>query len=119
MCPTYKFVARSGSLRIWEDDMGRLWLFKRKKKKHNNRRQRNKRGLVQQTKIIQMNGYTLKSFLSSLDRMSEQIQKKEKVEAIGKVMTSLQRPMKDVLTAVCEKQKKDVEQLYKTLGWTK
>jgi hypothetical protein len=49
----------------------------------------------------------------------ERLEHEQKKEEIGKVLNSLQRPFTEVLRAVCEKQKQDVEELYKSLGWLK
>ena len=59
------------------------------------------------------------SFLENMDKLSNQIETKQKHEAIGMIVSSLQRPFTEVLRAVSEKQKQDVEQLYKSLGWEK
>lgn len=56
-------------------------------------------------------------FLGNVNKHIEQAQEKEKKEKIGLIINSLQRPFTEVLQAVCEKQKQDVEELYKSLGW--
>jgi hypothetical protein len=59
------------------------------------------------------------SFLEKMDNLSNNLETKQKKEAIGMIVSSLQRPFTEVLRAVCEKQKQDVEELYKSLGWEK
>jgi hypothetical protein len=59
------------------------------------------------------------TFLENMDKLSNQVENKPKYEAIGMIVSSLQRPFTEVLRAVCEKQKQDVEELYKSLGWEK
>lgn len=58
-------------------------------------------------------------FLSNVNKHIEKAQEEEKKEKIGLIINSLQRPFAEVLQAVCEKQKQDVEELYKSLGWKK
>lgn len=59
------------------------------------------------------------TFLENMDKISNEVETKQKNEAIGMIVSSLQRPFKEILQAVCEKQKKDVDELYKSLGWEK
>jgi len=59
------------------------------------------------------------SFLENMDKISNEIETKQKKEAIGMIVSSLQRPFAEVLRTVCEKQIKDVEELKKSLGWQK
>jgi Ribonuclease G/E len=61
--------------------------------------------------------YSFEIFLKNMDNISEKIEKKQKHEEIGKIVSSLQRPFKEVLQTICEKQKKDLDELYKSLGW--
>lgn len=58
-------------------------------------------------------------FLANVQQHIDKAQEEEKKEKIGLIINSLQRPFTEVLQAVCEKQKKDVEELYKSLGWMK
>jgi hypothetical protein len=59
------------------------------------------------------------NFLANVYKHIEGIDNEKKKVAIGLIISSLQRPHKEVLQAICEKQKKDVDELYKSLGWKK
>lgn len=59
------------------------------------------------------------NFLENVNKHIEKIEENQRNVELGKVIHSLQRPFTEVLQAVCEKQKKDVEELYKSLGWKK
>lgn len=59
------------------------------------------------------------SFLDNMDKISEKIETKQKNEAIGKIVSALQRPFTEVLQAVVLKQEKDVNELLKSLKWRK
>lgn len=59
------------------------------------------------------------NFLENMDKISSDIETKQKKEAIGQIVSSLQRPFSEILLAVCQKQQKDVDELYKSLGWDK
>lgn len=54
-----------------------------------------------------------------LKQVNKRMEVSEKAYPIGLIINSLQQPFKNVVQAVCEKQKKDVDELYKTLGWKK
>ena len=58
-------------------------------------------------------------FLDNMDKISDKIETKQKNEAIGKVISSLQRPFTEILQAVVLKQEKDVNELLKSLKWRK
>jgi hypothetical protein len=59
-----------------------------------------------------------RNFLKNVQYHIDKAQEKEKKVELGKIVNSLQRPFTEVLQAVCEKQKQDVEELYKSLGWS-
>lgn len=59
------------------------------------------------------------NFLKNVNKHIERIEEDQKKMELGKVISALQRPFTEVLQAVCEKQKKDVDELYKSLGWKK
>src|SRR5687768_16577124 len=115
----HKVLARRKSFVILQDIYGRVWLTRRKKKKRNNRRQRSQGcgSLVVHIPIIIMSKYIVKNFFQNMDKLSEELEVNHKKEGIGRIMSSLLRPLPEVLNAVCEKQRKDVEELYKQIGW--
>jgi hypothetical protein len=61
--------------------------------------------------------YKLSNFLANVDKIAQQAEEKQKKEAIGLVINSLQRPFKEVLNAVIVDQTKQVEALIKSVGW--
>lgn len=56
-------------------------------------------------------------FLANVQKHIEVKEEGIKKEELGKIISSLQRPAQDLIRAICEKQKKDVQELYKSLGW--
>src|SRR5687767_83456 len=112
-----KILAKRKSLRVIQDNYGRVILYHRKKLKRDNRRRRGKGAYVKYTKLAVMSKYIVRNFISNIDKLSEELETKEKNQGIGRIMSSLLRPLPEVLGAVCEKQKKDVEALYKEIGW--
>ena len=110
-----KVIGRCGSLTAIQDRYGRVWLCQRKKLKRDNRRRTP--GKVIHKSICCMSKYSVNNFLSNIDYIAEQLDRQERKEGIAKILVSLQRPLEEVLACVCEKQKKDAEELYNTLGW--
>ena len=66
-----------------------------------------------------MKKYNLFTFLENVDKIGKDVEDKHKKQELGKIVSSLQRPFKEVLQSVCEKQVKDVNNLLKALSWLK
>lgn len=58
-------------------------------------------------------------FLANVQRHIDAKNDEQKKVILGGIIGGLQRPIQEVVSAVCEKQKKDVDELYKALGWKK
>lgn len=56
------------------------------------------------------------NFLAKVRKHQEM---EEKKIPLGMIINSLQQPAVKVLQGVCEKQAKDLQELYKTIGWVK
>src|SRR5690606_12149978 len=102
----YKFLARKGSLVVIRNDFGRVILTHRKKLRRDNRRRKGKGASVLHKPLVIMSKYTIRNFLEDMDKISEEMEIRDKKEGIGKIVGSLLRPLPEVLGAVCEKQKK-------------
>ncbi len=59
------------------------------------------------------------NFLNNVQKHIDKTNEETKKIEIGRVINSLQRPFTEVLQAVALKQQKDVDKLYKSLGWEK
>lgn len=57
------------------------------------------------------------NFLNNVNNHIKIIETEAKKKEIGKIIHSLQRPFTEILQAVVLKQQKDVDNLYKSLGW--
>ena len=61
--------------------------------------------------------YSPSKFLDNINKIVQVSQSKEKDAAIGQIINSLQRPATEILRSIVLKQKQDVDELFKLIGW--
>lgn len=63
--------------------------------------------------------YKLSNFLANVEKVGQELEEKQKKEAIGLVINSLQRPFKELMTSVILDQHNQIQSLMEKLGWKK
>lgn len=61
--------------------------------------------------------YNPANFLTNVSKVVEKESNKDRDKALGVLIGSLQRPATELLQSVVLKQKQDVDELLKSLGW--
>lgn len=61
--------------------------------------------------------YSPSKFLDNVSKIVQKEQNKERDAALGQLISSLQKPATDLLQSVVLKQKKDIDELLKSIGW--
>ena len=61
--------------------------------------------------------YNPANFLNNVEKVVQKEKNKDRDKALGVLIGSLQRPAADILQSVVLKQKQDVDELLKSLGW--